>query len=165
MGTYRHIACCIDEDEVARAVLAEALVFAQFESDVALSVVHVLAPDLHVYPHGITWSRTVVGAAVDAWLGSQAAKLPNAQPVLLKGPDTARTVCAWAAATGVDLLIAGRHHGRFERTVLGSFTGYLAYHASCATLLARPSAPSRAVPSRPEPWTELAHEHATGSLV
>lgn len=45
----------------------------------------------------------------------------------------------WASSQGVDLVVAASHQGIFHRMVLGSFAGYLAYHAKCLVMLIPPS--------------------------
>ena len=60
--------------------------------------------------------------------------------VLLHGrPGVA--VCEWAETTDVDVLVAGSHRGLLDRALLGSFAGYIAYHAPCAVHLVRPAKP------------------------
>ena len=37
----------------------------------------------------------------------------------------------WVEEEQVDLIVAASHQGAFRRMTVGSFAGYLAYHATC----------------------------------
>ena len=71
------------------------------------------------------------------WLAGQVASIEGAEPVLLSG-HTAAAVCALALEARANLLVAAAHRGFVKRLALGSFATYIAYHAPCPVLIARP---------------------------
>jgi nucleotide-binding universal stress UspA family protein len=80
--------------------------------------------------------------ATARWLDEEASGAPGAETVLLGPGHAPSAVCDWALDAGVDLLVAGANRSLLERVLLGSFAGYLARHAPCPVLLARPLASS-----------------------
>jgi nucleotide-binding universal stress UspA family protein len=145
---YRHIACCLDDSEGS----LRALVAAQGLRALGpgrLSLVHVTGRPLayDVDPAGqLSPAPQDLAQAEGRWLARLASTIPGAEPVLLRG-EPARSVCAWAAGTDVDLLIASAHRGRLERAVRGGFASHLVRHAPCQVLLVRPAAaPAAAEP-------------------
>ena len=72
------------------------------------------------------------------WLQVTAARLSGAEAVLLEAAHPGVAVCRWCEAHDVDLIVASAHRGLADRVVLGSFAGYIAYHAPCAVHLVRP---------------------------
>ena len=83
-----------------------------------------------------------IDPAQEEWLTALAHVTPGAQPVLLDGvmsrPEV--EVLSWVERNGVDLIVAASHRGLVARTVLGSFSGYLAHHAPCPVVLIPPPA-------------------------
>jgi nucleotide-binding universal stress UspA family protein len=143
--TYAHIACFIDGSDAA----AEALDHADGLRSLTggrLSVVHVIATPAFL----VSFAAGIGGAPVhdpaverDAagmWLDEQVRGRDGAEAVLLEG-HPASAACDWAADEGVDLMVAARHRGLVERTLLGSFAGHIAHHAPCPVLLIPPGAP------------------------
>jgi len=136
---YRTIACCIDGDPAAGQVLTEALALRALSPGPLLAV-HVVAlphalvagPFAYVEPHSVLRSRA------EEWIAERLADMPDVTPVLLDGYPP-RVVCDWAAANGVDLIVAAAHRGLVDRAMLGGFASYLAYHAPCPVLLVRPA--------------------------
>lgn len=139
---YRHVACCIDGSDAGAGALREARAVAD-AADGSLSVVHVIAP-----PHFVVSLAAGLGGAPvhdDAtereaarlWLAGAAEEV-RGDPVLLEG-HPASAASEWAAEAGVDLLVAASHRGLVERSMLGSFAGYLVHHAPCAVLLTKPT--------------------------
>ena len=137
---YRRIACCIDRDEMAGAVLDEAVRLADGAVG-SLRIVHVVAPPRAVVagPFSYVAPMMEVREEAETWLQDITRRIPGATPVLLDG-HPAREVCAWARSGGVDLIVAAACRGFAERTMLGGFASYLAYHGPCSVLLVhRPS--------------------------
>lgn len=133
---YEHIACCIEDSRGSRRALDEAIRLRGFGRG-RLTLVHVLPPPV-VYGESLgPPPQDEVEAVASPWLLEQAAVIEGAESVLLSG-HPASAVCAWALGTRPDLLVAGAHRGHVERLALGSFAGYLAYHAPCPVLLVRP---------------------------
>lgn len=142
-SAFSHLAVCVDGSDAAQNALHEARQLAPHAETV--SIVHVLAPPSFTLnlaiglggaaPHDPGPERV----AAQAWLESEAKELTNGNAVLLEG-HAAHTVVKWAEGEGVDLLVTASHSGELERALLGSFSGYLAHHASCPVLLVRPPA-------------------------
>ena len=136
---FRHIGCCVDDSPAAAVTLAQAReLWGAGQGELSL---------VHVAPHPLVVD-TVDGEAVvsprdinateRAWLDARAREIPGAEPVLLEGlagPE----ICRWAERSGVDLLVAARHHGGWEAAVCGSVTRHLVDHAPCAVLVVRPA--------------------------
>jgi nucleotide-binding universal stress UspA family protein len=139
---YPHIACCVDDSEGSDRAVAEA-VRLRATGPGRLSLVFVAPVPLVYTGLGTEFvpDPADLSEASRRWLEGRAARVPDAEPVLLNGyPPSA--VCDWAAESGCDLLVAAAHRGRVERMLLGSFAGYLAYHAPCPVLLVRPGVPA-----------------------
>jgi nucleotide-binding universal stress UspA family protein len=133
---YATIACCIDPSEASREVLAEGAALRAL-SPGRLVVVHVTEGLVATFgPPGSEADPLEVHEAGRLWLEAQAAPV-GAETALLTG-EPAPAVCEWAAESGVDVLLAGRHRGFLDRVTLGSFAGYLVHHAPCAVLLMPP---------------------------
>lgn len=134
-SSYRHIACCVDRDEMAPAVVREALRLA--EGDAAIvTLVHVVAPPGASVMGPFTYIPPPVELRTEAkeWLAALALTAPGAIPLVLDGRP-APEVVDWAAVMGVDLIVAAARRGVVERALLGGFAAYLAYHAPCPVLL------------------------------
>ncbi|MBJ7456817.1 MAG: universal stress protein [Thermoleophilia bacterium] len=137
---YSRIACFIDEDPASAAVRAEAVAL-RAQSPGELHLVHIATTPWPLYGdmYGVSYPLEETLAAARAWIADQAAEVPGSVPVLLEGwaPGVA---CAYLRREGIDLAVAAAHRGRVERTLLGGFAGYIAYHSPCAVLLVRPAA-------------------------
>jgi len=142
---YSHVACCVDGSDASSRAIAEVRRLLPFTRRV--SVIHVVAPP----SLPVALAATLGGAApidisnemaaAKAWIDGLAAEIPGAEAVLLEGHPSS-TVCDWAKTTHCDLLVAASHSGLVERSLLGSFAGYLAHHAPCPVLLVRPHEPA-----------------------
>jgi nucleotide-binding universal stress UspA family protein len=136
-GPYDHIACSIDESDGSRAALAEARRLRALGPG-RLSIVHVTPPPI-VYGESLMLPpEDEIVTVAGEWLDRQRGLVDEAEAVLLSG-DPAPAVCHWARSEKPDLLVAGAYRGMFRRLALGSFAGYLAYHAPCPVLIVRPS--------------------------
>jgi nucleotide-binding universal stress UspA family protein len=146
---FSHIACCLDESEGSREALREASRLRELSGG-RLSVVHVLEalPPRVQLSEGAAWlgGPGEVPEDAAAWLAEETRDVPEAEPVVLAPGHAPAAVCSWAAGAGVDLLVASAHRGLLERALLGSFAGYLARHAPCATLLTHPPARAAGAP-------------------
>jgi nucleotide-binding universal stress UspA family protein len=135
---YRRIACCIDGDPSAERVLAEALALRGPDTGEVFAVHVVSIPHTLVMgPFAYVEPLSVVRARAEEWIGERLAGTSGVTPVFLEGYPP-RAVCDWAAANGVDLVVAAAHRGLVDRAMLGGFASYLAYHAPCPVLLVRP---------------------------
>ena len=153
LSLFGHIACCVDDTPASMAALEHARAL-WVPGEGVLSLVHVAPVPLivdSVDGESVTSPRDI-NAQERAWLDDLAHAVPGAVPVLLEGrpgPEIAR----WAGASGVDLLVAARHHGRWAAAVLGSVTRHLVDHAACPVLVVRPEVAADAThpPTRTEP--------------
>jgi nucleotide-binding universal stress UspA family protein len=140
---YTHIACFIDGSDAARQGLDHAEGVRALTGG-RLSVVHVIAAPAFL----VTLAAGLGGGAAvhdpetereaaRMWLEEQVRDREGAEAVLLEGhPGSA--ACDWSAGHGVDLMVAARHRGLVERTLLGSFAGHIAHNAPCPVLLVPP---------------------------
>ena len=137
---YDAIACCVDRDEVADAVIAEGVRLA--DGDLTkLRIVHVVAPPRAIISGAFAYVMPLWEAVDDgrAWVEGLAAKLPGSRPVLLEGAPV-KAITDWIAAEGVDIVVAAARRGPMERAMLGGFASHLAYHAPCSVLFVHPEA-------------------------
>jgi nucleotide-binding universal stress UspA family protein len=135
---YRVIACCIDRDDMAGAVLDEGARLA--DGDLTrLRIVHVVAPPRALVSAPFAYITPLWEAADDAqgWLEDVAAAYPGAQAVLLEGPPV-RAVSEWVEREGVEMLVAAAARGPMDRALLGGFASHLAYHAPCSVMFVHP---------------------------
>lgn len=142
---YATIACFIEDGPACRVVLDEAIAL-RAQSEGVLQVAHVIAdPALLLSAPFAGPAPTVldVGPAAARWLEATAGGVPGAEPVMLKGYPP-QAACEYAAAAGVDLIVAAAHRGIVDRTMLGGFASYVAYHAPCPVLLVHPPTPPAA---------------------
>lgn len=138
---YHRIACFIDDSAAAARALAHAAALRD-ATGAALQVVHVLAPPAFL----VSLAAGLGGApvhdtevereAAEMWLAEEARSV-GAEGVLLEG-HPASTAAEWARESGADLLVVATHRGLVERTLLGSFAGYVAHHAPCPVFLVPP---------------------------
>lgn len=139
---YATIACFIEDGPACRAVLEEAVAL-RAQSEGVLQAVHVIAePAVLLSAPFAGPAPTVldVGPAARQWLDATLGDVPGAEPVMLTGYPP-RAACDYAAAAGVDLIVAAAHRGIVDRTMLGGFASYVAYHAPCPVLLVHPPKP------------------------
>lgn len=137
---YDRIACCVDRDDAADAVVAEAT--GLVDGDPArLVLVHVLTPPAATVAGPFAYVPPPAETRDDAegWLAELAERHGAAGTALLEG-SPAHAVCAWANEAGIDLIVAAAHRGLVERAMLGGFAAHLAYHARCSVLLVHPDA-------------------------
>lgn len=145
MGTgYEKVICCVEGSDASDAVIDAGARLTGREGTLVLA--HVVPPPMAVLALPAP-DMTAVYAEAEAWLAARAAALrgrlgddgPTVETVLLEGhPGIA--VCEWAGHHHADLIVAASHRGLFDRALLGSFAGYVAYHAPCAVHLVRPAA-------------------------
>lgn len=138
---YAKIACCISADPASDAVVAEAAALhRQSGGELVLVTVAGTAHTSLAGPFSYyAEDPGVLMEEAEKWLSERAAATPGAAAVVLDGYPP-RAVCRWAADNGVDLIVAAAHRGVVERTLLGGFASYVAYHAPCSVLLVRPPA-------------------------
>ncbi len=157
---YRAIACCIDRDDMTRAVLDEGVRLA--DGDLTrLRIVHVVAPPRAVVSGAFAYVTPLWEAVDDAqaWLDGIAAAYPGAEAVLLDGPPV-RAVTDWVEREGVEVLVAAASRGPLERALLGGFASHLAYHAPCSVLFVHPEAAQ--APSAPASPSRTSAETTSG---
>lgn len=138
---YRSIACCISADPASETVIAEAVALRD-ASPGELHLVTVVGPAHTSLAGPFSYYSDPPGVLEDRaaeWLAERVQRTPGALPVVLDGYPP-RSVCRWASAAGIDLIVAAAHRGFVERTLLGGFAAYVAYHAPCPVLLVRPPA-------------------------
>lgn len=138
---YERIACFIDDSEAGARALAHAAALRD-ATGARLTVVHVLAPPAFL----VSLAAGLGGApvhdtgvereAAEMWLAEEARSV-DAEAVLLEG-HPASTAVDWARSEGVDVMVVAAHRGLVERTLLGSFAGYVAHHAPCPAFLVPP---------------------------
>jgi nucleotide-binding universal stress UspA family protein len=135
---YRKIACFIEESAASDLALEEALAL-RAQSPGELHVVHVATRPypLFVGMYGSTPPMDDYVAHAGEWLARRVADVPGAEPRLLDGWPP-RAACHYVREEGIDLLVAAAHRGLVERTMLGGFAAYVAYHAPCSVLLVHP---------------------------
>lgn len=142
---YRTIACCVSDDPASEAVIAEAVSLRASSAGV-LHLVTVVGPARSSIAGPFSYYADPpaerAGRAHE-WLEARVAEVPGASAVVLEGYPP-RAVCRWAAENAVDLIVAAAHRGFVERTLLGGFASYVAYHAPCPVLLVRPPEPAEA---------------------
>ncbi|MCC6832411.1 MAG: universal stress protein [Thermoleophilia bacterium] len=144
---YRHVACCIEGSSASDAVIDAGTRLVDGHEG-TLTLLHVVPPPMAVLALPAP-DMSAVYAEAEAWLAQRAESVRAAmraggseaavQTALLEGhPGIA--VCEWAGHHDADLIVAASHRGLFDRALLGSFAGYVAYHAPCAVHLVRPVA-------------------------
>lgn len=139
---YSRIACFIDRDPASDAILAEAAAL-RAQSPGELHVVHVAVAPWALYAgvHGMSVPSLELAEAAYTWLDERLPDVPGAVGRVIEGWPP-RAACVYAADNGIDLIVGAAHRGLVQRTMLGGFAAYVAYHAPCAVLLVRPPARS-----------------------
>lgn len=148
---YRHVACCVEGSSASDAVIDAGTRLVD-GGEGTLTLLHVVPPPMAVLALPAP-DMSAVYAEAEAWLAQRAESIRTAlrergsdaavQTALLEGhPGIA--VCEWAGHHDADLIVAASHRGLFDRALLGSFAGYVAYHAPCAVHLVRPEATAKA---------------------
>ena len=153
LSLFGHIGCCVDDTPASMAALEHARDL-WVPGEGVLSLVHVAPVPLivdSVDGESVPSPRDI-NARERVWLDDLARTVPGAVPVFLEGrpgPEIAR----WAETSGVNLLVAARHHGGWGAAVLGSVTRHLVNHAPCPVLVVRPEVAADTIhpPTRPEP--------------
>ncbi len=143
---YEHVGCFVDESPASRAALHHAERLRDQLGAPRLSIVHLIPPRVYfgvIYPPEDTSPPTT-----PEWLDELGTQVPRAQVVCIDSFSAYPPAEAvrWASSEGVDLAVAARHRGLFERTVLGGFAAYLAYHATCPVTLIPPSIAAHETP-------------------
>ena len=135
---YARIACFIDHDPVSEFVLAEAVALRAL-SPGDLHLVHVAQTPWPIYAgfYGVVVPIEDALTAAREWLDQQAAAVPGAIPTLMEGWPP-KAACEFVRTHEIDLVVAAAHRGAVERTFLGGFASYVAYHAACSVLLVHP---------------------------
>ena len=140
---FDHIAAFVDDSPAATAAL-EASIALRALSGGRLSVVHIVPSPAFLLSlaatlgGGAPHDDAMENEAAQMWLDELVHDIEGAEAVLLEG-DPAKRACEWAAEAEVDVMIATRHRGRLERTLLGSFAGHLSHNAPTAVLLTHPA--------------------------
>ena len=136
---FLHIVCCIDDSDASRLALDEARRLRAIGPG-RLTVLHAYSlPSAYMaLAEGMSWlpNTTTYASAASAWLKSQVQD--DEEAVVVEG-HAGYNACQWSEANGADLMVAAAHRGLAARVMLGSFAGYLAYHAPCSVLLVRPA--------------------------
>jgi nucleotide-binding universal stress UspA family protein len=134
-GLYRHIACGVDGSEASQKALAHAVQLRDQLGVERLSILHLIPPTVYF---GVYYSpQTTTPPETPDWLSALGAQTPSADIVLIDSFSAYPPAEAvrWAQAEHVDLLVAASHRGIFHRMTVGSFAGYIAYHATCPVML------------------------------
>lgn len=134
---WTHVACCLDQDGREERVLELAVRVAR-ESGARLTLVHG-APRPVIEEEGAGgWhaGRDDPSETARRWLEGLAARA-GARAEVLTG-TTPATIREWAEQARPDLLVVGASRGPLQRVTVGGFASYLAYHAPCHVLVARP---------------------------
>jgi len=130
---YPHIACCLERSAASERALAEARRLRALGPG-PLSIVHVLEGGIATLePQTVAYTREYP-TDLARWL-QETAREEWEHPVLLEHEHPARAVCEWAREARPDAIVAAAHRGALERLMVGSFAGYLAYHAPCPVIL------------------------------
>jgi nucleotide-binding universal stress UspA family protein len=139
---FRHVACCVDDSPSAPSAVERARELCGDGS--RLSIVHVAPrPLLFDEVDGtLVPSPADINVARRRRLDRLVRQAPGTSGVFLEGLPGPE-ICAWAAASGVDLIVAAAHDQHFRRmAALGSVTRYLVDRAPCSVLVLRGSDPA-----------------------
>lgn len=135
---FAHLACCVDGSDAARLALEHAIRLRDQLGAERLDIVHIVPPAVYFgvyYPP----ESTEVPTTPD-WLTEMGTANPTCTVVMLDSFANYPPAAAvrWAEEEGVDMIVAASHQGTFRRMAVGSFAGYLSYHASCPVMLIPP---------------------------
>lgn len=139
-----HIACCVDGSEAAKLALDAAVGLRDQLSAERLDIIHVVPPAVYfgVYypPESTTPPET------PDWLVAMGEQTPDSRVVMIDSFSSFPPAAAirWVEDEQVELIVAASHQGAFRRMTVGSFAGYLAYHATCPVLLIPPQMQAQA---------------------
>ena len=133
-----NIACCVDGSDAARLALEAAVRLRDQLGAERLDIVHVVPPAVYFgvyYP-----PESTAPPETPNWLIEFGKQTPNCNVVMIDSFSNFPPAAAirWADQESVDLIVAASHQGAFRRMTVGSFAGYLAYHASCPVMLIPP---------------------------
>jgi len=138
-GSYDRVACCVDLTDRSRGVQARAATLASM-ARAELIIVHV-APPPTTAPSGVIPTTSVppgatidLHAGLDSWLTQLASQDRSARAELIEGLDVGETLCDWAKANRISLIVTGSREGGMMST-LGSTANYLVRHAPCDVLV------------------------------
>jgi len=133
-----HIACCVDGSGAAGLALEHAVWLRDQLGGERLDIIHVVPPAVYFgvyYP-----PESTAPPETPDWLIALGEQTPASKVVMIDSfsnyPPAA--VTRWASQEHVDLIVAASHQGTFRRMTVGSFAGYLAYHAPCPVMLIPP---------------------------
>ena len=133
-----HIACCVDGSRAAGLALEHAVQLRDQLGAERLDIIHVVPPAVYFgvyYP-----PESTAPPETPDWLIALGEHTPRSTVVMIDSfsnyPPAA--VTRWADQEHVDLVVAASHQGTFRRMTVGSFSGYLAYHATCPVMLIPP---------------------------
>jgi len=133
-----HIACCVDGSEAAKLALDYAVRLRDQLGADQLDIIHIVPPAVYFgvyYP-----PEPTTPPDTPEWLIALGEHTPHCNVVMIDSFSNFPPAAAirWADEEHVDLIVAASHQGAFRRMAVGSFAGYLAYHASCPVLLIPP---------------------------
>lgn len=133
-----HIACCVDGSQAAKLALDHAVRLRDQLGADQLDIVHIVPTAVYFgvyYP-----PEPTTPPDTPDWLITLGEHTPHCNVVLIDSFSNFPPAAAarWADEEQVDLIVAASHQGAFRRMTVGSFAGYLAYHASCPVMLIPP---------------------------
>jgi nucleotide-binding universal stress UspA family protein len=133
-----HIACCVDGSEAAKLALTTAVRLRDQLGAGRLDIIHVVPPAVYFgvyYP-----PESTAPPETPDWLIQLGQQTPDSRVVMIDSFSSFPPAAAirWADEEHVDLIVAASHQGAFRRMTVGSFAGYLAYHATCPVMLIPP---------------------------
>ena len=135
---YTHIACCVDGSPASKIALSHAIRLRDQIGAERLDIVHIVPPAVYF---GIYYPpESTAPPETPAWLTALGTETPHSNVVMIDSFSSYPPAAAirWAEEEHVDLIVAASHQGTFRRMTVGSFAGYLAYHASCPVMLIPP---------------------------
>jgi len=135
---YTHIACCVDGSAAAKVALDHAIRLRDQLGAERLDIVYIVPPSVYF---GIYYPpESTTPPETPDWLTDLGAQVPHSNVVMIDSFANYPPAAAvrWTEEEQVDLIVAASHQGAFRRMTVGSFAGYLAYHASCPVMLIPP---------------------------
>jgi nucleotide-binding universal stress UspA family protein len=133
-----HIACCVDGSPASNLALERAIRLRDQLGAERLDIVYIVPPAVYF---GIYYPPQATDPPeTPEWLTEMGTRTPHSNVVMIDSfanyPPAAAS--RWAEDEQVDLIVAASHQGAFRRMAVGSFAGYLAYHANCPVMLIPP---------------------------